>query len=104
MAANTNIEWTCTTWNPLAGCTVKSAGCLNCYAALMSFRLAAMGQEKYRGLVVKKCNRYVFTGKINLDHQALVQPFRWAKPTMIFVNSMSDLFWGDDEDINTARR
>ena len=30
--AETSIEWTDATWNPIAGCTIMSAGCTNCYA------------------------------------------------------------------------
>lgn len=40
----TNIEWTNETWNPIAGCTVHSAGCTNCYAMAMAARLEAMEQ------------------------------------------------------------
>ena len=32
MAANSHIEWTEATWNPVTGCTKVSAGCKNCYA------------------------------------------------------------------------
>mgnify|MGYP000842719774 CR=1 FL=1 len=39
----TKIEWTDKTWNPITGCTKKSAGCANCYAEVMSRRLQAMG-------------------------------------------------------------
>lgn len=104
MTQKTKIEWTQVTWNPLAGCTAKSPGCLNCYAAAMSGRLEAMGQAKYAGTTVKKGDRRVFTGQINYDESALVEPLKRRKPTTYFVNSMSDLFWGDDEDLATARR
>lgn len=33
MGANSNIEWTDHTFNPVIGCTRVSAGCDNCYAA-----------------------------------------------------------------------
>ncbi|MFN0134084.1 MAG: DUF5131 family protein [Phycisphaerales bacterium] len=36
------IEWTQATWNPVAGCTPVSPGCLNCYAARMAPRLEHM--------------------------------------------------------------
>jgi protein gp37 len=48
--ADSSIEWTDWTWNPVAGCTVITAGCTNCYAMRMAARLAAMGSKKYRGL------------------------------------------------------
>jgi protein gp37 len=95
MSTGTGIEWTEATWNPIAGCTPVSPGCLNCYAATMSARLAAMGQAKYVGLTVKRDGRQVFNGKINFDNDALLAPFKWKKPRVVFVNSMSDLFHED---------
>jgi hypothetical protein len=32
----TSIEWTDATWNPVAGCTIVSPGCNNCYAMRMT--------------------------------------------------------------------
>ncbi|TMK47353.1 MAG: DUF5131 family protein [Alphaproteobacteria bacterium] len=90
--ADTSIEWTDATWNPVAGCTVLSPGCTNCYAMRMAARLDAMGMAKYRGLTRKSGRRAVWTGKIRLDRKALSIPPRWKKPRRIFVNSMSDLF------------
>ncbi len=55
--ADTSIEWTDATWNPVAGCTVLSPGCTNCYAMRMAARLEAMGMEKYRGLTRKSGGR-----------------------------------------------
>jgi len=88
----TKIEWTEKTWNPLAGCTVKSEGCINCYAINMAYRLQAIGNDKYNGLTRKSGGRLVWTGKINFDEKALLEPFKRKKPTKYFVNSMSDLF------------
>jgi len=90
--ADSSIEWTDSTWNPVAGCTVITAGCTNCYAMRMAARLAAMGQPKYRGLTRKSGCRYVWTGKVRCDDKALDAPRTWTKPRRIFVNSMSDLF------------
>lgn len=90
--ADTSIEWTDVTWNPVAGCSVVSAGCTNCYAMRMAARLDAMGVEKYRGLTRKSGGRSVWTGKIRLDEVALGAPKRWKGKRLIFVNSMSDLF------------
>ncbi len=90
--ADTSIEWTDATWNPVAGCTVISPGCTNCYAMRMAARLDAMGMKKYRGLTRKSGKRAVWTGRVRLDHDALGIPAGWKKPRRIFVNSMSDLF------------
>ncbi|KAB0265666.1 DUF5131 family protein [Microvirga brassicacearum] len=93
--AETSIEWTDATWNPVAGCSIVTAGCSNCYAMRMAARLEAMGVNKYRGLTRKSGHRYVWTGKIRLDESALLIPEKWRKPRKIFVNSMSDLFHAD---------
>jgi protein gp37 len=90
--AETSIEWTDATWNPVAGCTVLSPGCTSCYAMRMAARLDAMGMAKYRGLTRKSGRRFVWTGKIRLDKAALEIPIKWRKPRRVFVNSMSDLF------------
>ena len=90
--AQTSIEWTQATWNPIVGCSIATPGCTNCYAMRMAARLAAMGSEKYRGLTRKSGRRYVWTGTIRCDEKALNAPRMWHKPRRIFVNSMSDLF------------
>lgn len=93
--AETSIEWTDATWNPVAGCTILTAGCTNCYAMRMAARLEAMGQQKYAGLTRKSGGRAKWTGKITLDRKALSIPASWSKPRQVFVNSMSDLFHSD---------
>lgn len=93
--AETSIEWTDATWNPVAGCTIMSAGCTNCYAMRMAARLEAMGVEKYKGLTRKSGGRAKWTGAISLDEKALSIPSTWSKPRNVFVNSMSDLFHPD---------
>ncbi len=93
MATKSKIEWTEATWNPVTGCTRASAGCDNCYAATLTKRLAAMGQEKYKGLIDSRKRH--FNGVIKLHREVLKQPLLWKKPQIIFVNSMSDLFHKD---------
>lgn len=90
--AETDIEWTDATWNPVAGCSIVSAGCTHCYAMEMARRLDAMGIEKYSGLVRKSGNRTIWNGVVREDQAALAIPARWSRPRKIFVNSMSDLF------------
>jgi protein gp37 len=96
MADNSAIEWTQATWNPVAGCTPVSPGCLNCYAARMALRLSHMPNgtgRKYSGTARRaRDGRPVFAGRINLDEQALDLPRSWRLGRIIFVNSMSDLF------------
>ncbi len=75
------IEWTEQTWNPVTGCIKVSPGCTHCYAETMAKRLQAMGAPGYE-------NGF----KVSLLPERLDQPRRRKKPTMYFVNSMSDLF------------
>jgi protein gp37 len=82
--AQTKIEWTESTWNPITGCTKISSGCKNCYAEVMARRLKAMGQEKYKKGF-----------ELALHPDVLNEPYTWKKGRMIFVNSMSDLFHKD---------
>ncbi len=91
MAAS-DIEWTEATWNPVAGCTMVSPGCTNCYAMRMAARLEAMGNGKYDGTTRRSGDRAVWSGRINLDERTLRAPLAWSRPQRIFVNSMSDLF------------
>ena len=90
--AKTDIEWTDATWNPVAGCSIVTAGCTHCYAMAMARRLEAMGVNKYAGLTRKIGNRIVWNGTVREDVEALTIPYRWRKARKIFVNSMSDLF------------
>lgn len=90
--AETQIEWTDATWNPVAGCSIVSSGCTNCYAMEMARRLEAMKIEKYSGLTRRSGKRVVWRGVVREDPASLDIPLRWKKPRKIFVNSMSDLF------------
>ena len=78
------IEWTEQTWNASAGCTKISAGCKNCYAETMAVRLQAMGVVGYE-------NGF----KFSTVPQRLNDPLKRKKPTVYFVNSMSDIFHED---------
>ncbi len=75
------IEWTESTWNPVTGCTKVSAGCKHCYAETLSHRLNAMGVKGYE-------NGFI----VSIHPERLSIPLRRKKPTIWFVNSMSDLF------------
>jgi protein gp37 len=90
--AETQIEWTDATWNPVAGCSIVSAGCTNCYAMEMAKRLHAMNVAKYKGLTRRSGKRTIWNGVVREDSASLDIPLRWKKPKKIFVNSMSDLF------------
>lgn len=81
MSTQTSIEWTEQTWNPAVGCSKVSPGCAHCYAEAMAKRLQAMGVKGYE-------NGFALT---LLTHR-LEEPLKRSKPTIYFVNSMSDLF------------
>jgi len=83
--AQSSIEWTELTWNPVTGCSKVSAGCKFCYAEVMSRRLQAMGLEKYKDGFKK----------VRTHPTTLADPYEWKGSKMVFVNSMSDLFHPD---------
>lgn len=82
MATNSNIEWTEQTWNPVTGCIKVSPGCKHCYAETLAKRLQAMGARGYEDGF----------STVTLLEERLTQPISRIKPTIYFVNSMSDLF------------
>lgn len=106
----TKISWAEETWNPIAGCTVCSPGCANCYAMKMAYRLEQMGQPKYAGLTKQVNDRHIWTGEVRLAWDELDRPLRWKTPRRVFVNSMSDLFHKDvpiqfvDQVMDTIRK
>jgi protein gp37 len=76
------ISWTTLTWNPIHGCSKVSEGCDFCYAETLSLRrghtpLPWLKENEEQNVILK-------------PHK-LVDPFGW-EPSMVFVNSMSDLF------------
>ncbi len=79
----TPISWTNETWNPVTGCSKVSAGCRHCYAERLSLRYGwsklPWTQENAGWNVICHPER-------------LAKPKQFRKPTMIFVNSMSDMF------------
>lgn len=81
MSADSSIEWTDATWNPVRGCTKISPGCKRCYAETFA--------ERFRGV---KGHPYEQGFDLRLVPEKIAEPLRWRTPKMIFVNSMSDLF------------
>src|SRR6266481_1418254 len=81
MAEHSKIEWTDATWNPVRGCTKVSPGCTHCYAETFA--------ERFRGVAG---HPYEQGFDLRLVPERLLDPLKWSKPKMVFVNSMSDLF------------
>ena len=87
--SKTNIEYGDRTWNPLAGCTIKSEGCVNCWAATMAKRLRAMGRPEYQDVVDDQGR---WTGVITFIPARFDEPLTWRKPQHVLVEYMGDLF------------
>lgn len=87
MSAQSNIEWTDATWNPVTGCTEVSPGCDHCYAKTFA--------ERWRGI---PGHPYEQGFDVRLWPERLEMPLKWKKPKRIFTNSMSDLFHKDVPD------
>ncbi len=77
-----NIEWAERTWNPLTGCkrgctwTAPGGKVVECYAKTI-------------------CERFKHQPRFDepvWHEDRLMQPFKWRKPSRIFVCSMADLF------------
>src|SRR3954453_7657838 len=81
--ANSGIEWTEATWNPVTGCSKVSPGCAHCYAETLSRRFRWTAQPWTPANAGEN---------VRLRPERLAQPVRWRRSRMIFVNSMSDLF------------
>lgn len=99
MSGYSDIEWTEQTWNPVTGCTKISPGCKHCYAEAMSKRLKAMRAPGYDDGF-----------KLTIQPSRVEQPLKRKKPTIYFVNSMSDLFhkevpfWYIDQIIDVIKK
>lgn len=93
MSANTSIEWTSKSWNPVRGCSRVSAGCDKCYAMGQAHRFNTPSERSpYHGLTTIRNGKVDWTGVARFIPKALGEPLKWRKPQRIFVNSMSDLF------------
>ena len=82
-----DIEWTGRTWNPTTGCTEVGDDCDNCYART----IAEAGQRMKR-------KGFENGFEVTLHPHRLSIPLKRKKPTIYFVNSMSDLYHPDIPD------
>lgn len=96
----TAIEWTHRpgtkgeSWNMIAGCTKIQPECQNCYALRDSWRIMHNPRHpaRYDGVAEKIDGQLQWTGRVNVDWDALDQPRHWKEPRTVFVASMADLF------------
>ena len=103
----TKIQWTERSWNPVRGCSRVSPGCQHCYAERMAARNLPGMKSPTTGesFAIINGNGPHWTGKVELIPNMLDVPLKRRKPTLWFVNSMSDLFHEDlpDADIDRVR-
>src|SRR4051794_7359213 len=81
MAERSTIEWTEATWNPVTGCSKVSPGCAHCYAETFA--------ERFRGV---EGHPYEQGFELRFWPNRIELPLQWRRPSVVFVNSMSDLF------------
>lgn len=87
------IEWqTAGSWNPVVGCSMVSPGCQSCYAMKQAWRNFRFGTRGYENVVKATPQGARWTGNVNFMPSQLAKPLTRRKPSIWFVNSMSDLF------------
>lgn len=84
----TGIIWTEATWNPMSGCKKITSGCAYCYAETLA--------ENKRGGAA-----FPVGFDLTIRPHKLREPLKLREPSLIFVNSMSDMFW---EQVSDAYR
>ena len=94
MSGPSSIEWTEHTWNPVRGCSRVSPGCEHCYAERFESRGLTSQRSPTTGeaFAIFRPGGPHWTGRVELIPEMLNVPLKRKKPTMYFVNSMSDLF------------
>lgn len=81
----TGIIWTELTWNPASGCKKLTSGCAYCYAHTIA--------ENQRG-----SKAFPMGFDLTIRPHKLTEPKKVKQPSLIFVNSMSDMFWEQIDD------
>lgn len=77
------------TWNPFTGCTKVSPACTHCYAETMALKLQRWGTAGYD---------HGFRFAVHESRLEKAAPLKRKKPTLYFVNSMSDTFHEDADE------
>ncbi len=78
-------------WNPFTGCKKVSPACKNCYAEVLALKLHKWGTAGYE-------NKFKFT--VHQDRLEKAAPLKRNKPTLYFINNMSDTFHEDANEQN----
>ena len=79
----TKISWSEFSWNPVHGCSQVSEGCNNCYAERIS--------RKWK-LTKKPWTHENALENVILKPHKIREPYTIKQPSLIFVNSMSDMW------------
>ena len=79
----TKISWSDFRWNPVHGCSKVSAGCDNCYAERISLN--------YKLTKAAWTNQNAAENVLLKPHK-LREPYSIKEPSLVFVNSMSDMW------------
>jgi protein gp37 len=87
MSTEIEIPWAEANWDPLVGCTRKSAACKHCYAEELT---VANGQPGGWGHGFTDDNGW--SGKVDIRSDRLTLPLGWAEGRRVFVNALSDVF------------
>lgn len=99
MAEQTGVEWCDSTWTLIQGCDYESPGCVHCYAVPLIWRMAHNPNPKIsaplQGLVEKRGDNLVWTGKLALREDRLTWPLEWDGALKIFLPSHGDPFHKD---------
>ena len=102
MKRTTGISWASRTWNCVHGCDKASEGCGNCYSLDLTYN-KEHGESKdgkgtpFKGMGLTNMGpdgSPRWTGKVELtsDPELLNRPLSWKTPSLIFGNSMYDIF------------
>ena len=89
MSKDQTNELEVTSWNPFTGCTKISPACKNCYAEELAIKLNRWGTAGYE-------NKFEFT--VHQDRLEKAVPLKRKKPTLYFINNMSDTFHEDADE------
>lgn len=105
MSDKTGIQWTDATLNLHGGCSIRSPGCINCYAQKLAGGPRLRNHPLYAGTTDDVKGKSVFNGHITElppEHKNWRWPIGWrgarepvmgtGEPSLIFVDDMSDLF------------
>ena len=96
MGINSGIAWTDDTLNAIAGCSLVSPGCVNCYARYDIHRMANNPKfnGKYKNLVtISNSGELKWNRHIKFFPERLEAVLRTRKSRKYFTNSLSDLFF-----------